>query len=167
MLEPWLRGTLTEVDAVRRQVLHALLLAGEDAERWCATLTDEQMCARPAGLASVCFHLRHLVRSLDRLLTYAEGRSLSPDQLELLAGELDCKASTYEVMREYRSGLDKAAVRVRTFDPGSYEEPRGVGRQRLPTTVGGLLVHCAEHSQRHIGQAVTTAQFVASRKAVS
>ena len=33
--EPWLRGTLREVDAVRRQVLHALELAGEDAERWC------------------------------------------------------------------------------------------------------------------------------------
>jgi hypothetical protein len=28
MVEPWLRGTLTEVDAVRRGVLHALELAG-------------------------------------------------------------------------------------------------------------------------------------------
>jgi len=165
MLEPWLRGTLTEVDAVRRQVLHALELAGEDAERWCASLSDEEMCARPAGVASVCFHLRHLVRSLDRLLTYAEGRSLSKGQLELLAGELDCKATTGEVMRELRTGLERAAVRVRAFDPGSYEEPRGVGRQRLPTTVGGLLVHCAEHSQRHIGQAVTTAQIIAKSKA--
>ena len=36
MVEPWLRGTLTEVDAVRRQVLHALELAAEDVERWCA-----------------------------------------------------------------------------------------------------------------------------------
>ena len=26
-VEPWLRGTLTEYDAVRRQVLHALILA--------------------------------------------------------------------------------------------------------------------------------------------
>jgi uncharacterized damage-inducible protein DinB len=160
MLEPWLRGTLTEVDAVRRQVLHALELAGEDAERWCAELSDEEMCARPAGLPSVSFHLRHLVRSLDRLLTYAEGRPLSKGQLELLAGELDCEATAADVMREFRSGLERAAVRVRAFHPESYEEARGVGRQRLPTTVGGLLVHCAEHSQRHIGQAVTTAQMV-------
>jgi hypothetical protein len=164
MLEPWLRGTLTDVDAVRRQVLHALQLAGEDAERWCAPLTDEQICARPAGLSPVCFHLRHLVRSLDRLLTYAEGRALTPGQLEQLAGELDCEANTCEVMREFRVGLERAAARVRAFDPGSYEEPRGVGRQRLPTTVGGLLVHCAEHSQRHIGQAITTAQMVGGSK---
>jgi hypothetical protein len=160
MLEPWLRGTLTEVDAVKRQVLHALELAGEEAERWCAGLTDEEMSARPRGIASVCFHLRHIVRSLDRLLTYAEGRGLSTAQLELLAGELDCGASTYEVMREFRAGMERAAARVRAFDPGSYEEPRGVGRQSLPTTVGGLLVHCAEHTQRHIGQAITTAQVV-------
>lgn len=160
MLEPWLRGTMTEVDAVRRQVLHALALAGEDAERWCAALTDEQMAGRPAGVAPVCFHLRHLVRSLDRLLTYAEGRTLSPRQLEQLAGELDCEATTLDVMREFRVGMERAATRVRAFDPNSYEEPRGVGRQRLPTTVGGLLVHCAEHSQRHIGQAITTAQIV-------
>jgi len=26
--------------------------------------------------------------------------------------------------------------------------------------VGGLLVHCAEHTQRHIGQAITTAKVV-------
>lgn len=164
MVEPWLRGTLQEIDAVRRQVLHALELAGEDAERWCSKLTDEEMCARPAGVASVCFHLRHMVRSLDRLLTYAEGRALSPEQLELLAGELDCRVTSGEVMRELRAGLERAAVRVRAFDPGSYEEARGVGRQRLPTTVGGLLVHCAEHSQRHIGQAITTAQIVAGSK---
>jgi hypothetical protein len=152
------------LDAVRRQVLHALELAGEDAERWCSKLTDEEMCARPVGVAPVCFHLRHLVRSLDRLLTYAEGCSLSPGQLELLAGELDCEAKTCEVMREFRAGLERAAARVKAFDPSSYEEPRGVGRQRLPTSVGGLLVHCAEHSQRHIGQAVTTAQIVGKAK---
>jgi hypothetical protein len=160
MLEPWLRGTSTEIDAVRRQVLHALELAGEDAERWCSKLTDEQISSRPAGIASVCFHLRHIVRSLDRLLTYAEGRQLSTPQLELLAGELDCEAKTCEVLQEFRTGLDRAATRIRAFDPAAYEEARGVGRQRLPTTVAGLLIHCAEHSQRHIGQAITTAQIV-------
>jgi hypothetical protein len=160
MLEPWLRGTLTEVDAVRRQVLHALELAGEDAERWCASLGDAEMAMRPFGVAPVCFHLRHIVRSLDRLLTYAEERQLSISQLEILAGELDCGGTTHEVMREFRVGLEAAGERIRAFDPASFEEKRGVGRQRLPTTVAGLLVHCAEHTQRHIGQAVTTARVV-------
>jgi hypothetical protein len=160
MLEPWLRGTLTEVDAVKRQVLHALELAHEDAERWCAPLDDRQIADRPWGVAPVCFHLRHIVRSLDRLLTYAEGRQLTSDQLTDLATELDPPTTTVDVLDEFRAGIGQAVTRVRAFDPGSYEEKRGVGRQRMPTTVGGLLVHCAEHTQRHIGQAITTAQIV-------
>jgi len=160
MVEPWLRGTLTEVDAVRRQVLHALELAGEDVERWCASLSDAEMGMRPFGVASVGFHLRHVVRSLDRLLTYAEGRQLSAGQLEMLGGELEGGSTVAGVMEEFRLGIAIADARVRAVDSGTYEEARGVGRQRLPTTVGGLLVHCAEHTQRHIGQAVTTAQVV-------
>ncbi len=160
MLEPWLRGTLTEIDAVRRQVLHALELASEDAERWCAHVSDDEISETPRGVASVCFHLRHIVRSLDRLLTYAEGRQLTTTQLEALASERDGIAKTHEVMNEFRAGMAAAATRVRAFDPATYEEKRGVGRQRLPTTVAGLLIHCAEHTQRHIGQAITTAKIV-------
>ena len=74
--EPWLRGTLPEVPAVQRAVLHALELAGEDLQRWCGTLSYEEINARPAGLPPVAFHLRHVARSLDRLLTYAEGTTL-------------------------------------------------------------------------------------------
>ncbi len=159
-VEPWLRGTLREVDAVRRQVMHALELAGEDGERWCGALTDEEVHARPFGVASVAYHLRHVARSLDRLLTYAEGRGLSAEQLAELSGEMAEAGSAAEVMGEFRDGLEEARVRVLLFSPQSYEVERGVGRQRLPTTVGGLLVHCAEHTQRHIGQAVTTAKVV-------
>ncbi|WP_346265638.1 hypothetical protein [Granulicella sp. 5B5] len=43
MAEPWLRGTLTDVEPVRRAVLHALELAGEDVERWAAPLSDVEM----------------------------------------------------------------------------------------------------------------------------
>lgn len=161
MVEPWLRGTLTEFDAVRRQVLHALELAGEDADRWCRDLTNLEIAAEPFGLPSVCFHLRHLARSLDRLLTYAEGRQLTSAQLSLLATETECADAEAEViLREFKISLEEAATRVTAVAPSTYEEPRDVGRQALPTTVGALLIHCAEHSQRHIGQAVTTAQMV-------
>jgi len=160
MVEPWLRGTLTEVDAVRRQVLHGLELAGEDVNRWCAGLSDAQMNARPFGVASVAFHLRHIAGSLDRLLTYAEGGSLSSAQLDALHSEMDEPASAEAVLAELRAGLDEARQRVMMISPGSYEEQRAVGRARLPSTVGGLLVHCAEHTQRHIGQGVTTTKVV-------
>jgi hypothetical protein len=79
--EPWLRGTLTEVPAVHRGVLHALELAREDITSRCGGLTDEQLNARPDGIAPAAFHMRHIARSLDRLLTYAEGRQLDTKQL--------------------------------------------------------------------------------------
>jgi hypothetical protein len=160
MVEPWLRGTHAEVDAIRRQMIHALELASEDVERWCTSLTDAEMNARPFGLASVAFHLRHIARSVDRLLTYAEGRSLSGAQMDALAGEMAGDAFAEEVLAEVRAGLGEAHRRVLMISQSSYEEKRGVGRALLPSTVGGLLVHCAEHTQRHVGQAVTTAKVV-------
>ena len=163
-VEPWLRGTLGEVDAVRRQVLHALELTGEDVERWCAGLTDTEMAARPFELAPVAFHLRHIARSLDRLLTYAEGRQLSASQMASLHAELTLDVVADEVLAELRAGLRAAAERIVQFAPGSYEVARGVGRAMLPSTVGGLLVHCAEHTQRHSGQAITTAKVVVAMR---
>jgi len=158
MVEPWLRGTLGEVDAVRRQVLHALELAGEDASKWCYGLTDEEVNARPFGVAPVAFHLRHIARSLDRLLTYAEGGKLSEEQLAALRSELLPGATVVEVLEEFRVGLESAAERVLRLE--GFEAVRGVGREMLPSTVGGLMVHCAEHTQRHVGQMVTTVQVV-------
>jgi uncharacterized damage-inducible protein DinB len=165
MVEPWLRGTLTEVDAVRRQVLHALEQSGEDAMRWCSELTAEELEARPLGLPSVGFQLRHMAGSLDRLLTYAEGNQLSAAQMDALKSEMDEGALTTEALGEIRAGLDEARRRVMMISPKSYEEMRGVGRAMLPSTVGGLLVHCAEHTQRHAGQMVTTAKVLLAMRA--
>jgi hypothetical protein len=166
-VENWLRGTLREIEPVRRAVLHALELAGEDAERWAFGLSDAEMFARPAGLPSVAFQLRHIVRSLDRLLTYAEGevwesgerRGLSEEQFVALRTEMDAGTAA-EVVAEFRAGLAAAMERVRAVAPESFGEVRFVGRERLATTVVGLLIHCAEHTQRHVGQMVTTAKVV-------
>jgi uncharacterized damage-inducible protein DinB len=160
MVEPWLRGTLTEVDAVRRGVLHALELAREDVARWCGELTEEELETRPFGLPSVGFQMRHMVRSLDRLLTYAEGQQLSEEQLALLKSEMESGGRREDLFAEFKRGIESAMERVRAIGPVEYEEARGVGRKMLPTSVGGLLVHCADHTQRHVGQAVTTAKVV-------
>lgn len=154
-----MRGTHGELDTLRRAVVHALEQAEEDTEKWAAPLSEEQIFARPAGLPSVAFHLRHMVRSLDRLLTYAESRILDEQQLQALATEHE-PGDALDVLEEARKGLASAKERVRSFSPAQYELPRGIGRQRLPTTVGSLLIHCAEHTQRHIGQAITTAKVV-------
>jgi uncharacterized damage-inducible protein DinB len=160
MVEPWLRGTLTEVDTVRRGVLHALELAREDVTRWCGELTAEELEARPLGLPSVGFQMRHMVRSLDRLLTYAEGRQLNEEQLALMKSEMEGAGRREDLFAEFERGIESATERVRAIGAASYDEARGVGRKMLPTSVGGLLVHCADHTQRHVGQAVTTAKVV-------
>jgi uncharacterized damage-inducible protein DinB len=161
--EPWLRGTLTDVPAVFRGVLHALELAKEDVARWCGDLTDEQTNSRPGGIAPVAFHMRHIARSVDRLLTYAEGQQLDKKQLSALKTELDAGGTRDELFAEFSNALDNGDARIRALIPNALDEPRKVGSRELPTTVGGLLVHVADHTQRHVGQAVTTAKIVTAQ----
>lgn len=162
--EPWLRGTLMHVDPVQRAVLHALELAKEDIEKWCGDLSDEELNARPGEVAPVAFHLRHIARSTDRLLTYAENRSLSPEQIETMKKELDPGATRASLFQEFNTGLHSAVERILSIPPEWMSEPRVVGRQRMPTTVAGLVVHVGDHAQRHVGQAITTAKIVKSRR---
>jgi len=162
--EPWLRNTLTTIDPLRRAVLHALELSAEDAIRWLDPLTDAQLLARPHGLPPAAFHLRHIARSLDRLLTYAEGSQLSPNQLAALKSEQgspdDELATALAAREEFRTALEASASRIRAISPHLFAAPRFVGRQQLPTTVASLLIHCADHTQRHTGQFVTTAKLL-------
>ena len=69
---------------------------------------------------------------------------------------------------ELLAGIDAALARaeaaIRAIDPATFAEPRYVGRQRLPVTVLGLIVHIAEHTQRHLGQAISAAKL--ARQAV-
>jgi uncharacterized damage-inducible protein DinB len=163
--EPWLRATLMEVPAVPRAVLHALQMANEDLGRWCGGLSDEELNSRPAGIAPVAFHLRHIARSLDRLLTYAEGNPLTADQLAALKTESDPASTGTELFAELALAIENSVARVRAFKATELEQARGIGKKQLPTSVGGLLVHVADHTQRHVGQAITTAKVVlASRK---
>ncbi|MGC2697720.1 MAG: DinB family protein [Candidatus Angelobacter sp.] len=162
--EPWLRGTLAEVPALQRAVLHALEAAREDLDRWCDGLSDDELNARPDGIAPVAFHLRHIARSIDRLLTYAEGRQLTAEQIGLMKNELEAVSSRNELQAELVVAFAKAVKRIRTFSPAQLEEERKVGKKQLPTSVGGLLVHVADHTQRHVGQAITTIKIVAAQR---
>jgi uncharacterized damage-inducible protein DinB len=163
--EPWLRGTHNDVPAVLRAVLHALELAEEDLQKWCGPLSDAQLNARPAGIAPVAFHLRHLVNAADRLLTYAEGRMLTSEQIATMKSELDPGAKSEALFLHIREGLAQASKRVRAFAGQDLGQPRVVGGKRLPTTLGGLLVHVADHTQRHTGQAIITAKIVSAKPA--
>jgi uncharacterized damage-inducible protein DinB len=165
--EPWLRGAHSEIPAVPRAVIHALELAREDLTSWCGQLNEQELVATPSGLPSIAFHLRHIARSLDRLLTYAEGRELNERQLQALATELGTQCSRAELFNELSVALTESSVRVLKLGEMAdlLNQPRAVGRKNLPTTVAGLLVHIADHTQRHVGQAITTAKILVAQRA--
>jgi uncharacterized damage-inducible protein DinB len=160
MPEPWLRGTLTDVPAIARGVLHALELAQENVADWCSPLSDEEMNARPVALPSVAFHVQHIAGSLDRLLTYAEARQLNEEQIAALSAESQPVASKALMLQHLSDSISAAFPRIRALAHQDLEQPRSIGRLKLPTTLGGLLVHIADHTQRHAGQAVTTAKIM-------
>ena len=158
--EPWLRGTHGEISATQRAVVHALELAYEDLQKWCGPLTDTQLNEARGNLAPVAFHLRHMAGSMDRLLTYAEGKQLTPEQMETLRQENAPGAKREEVLAQLDAALENAKARVKAFSAADLEQSRSVGKKQLPTSVAGLLVHVADHTQRHVGQAITTAKLV-------
>jgi uncharacterized damage-inducible protein DinB len=65
-----------------------------------------------------------------------------------------------ELLRELDAALARAADRVRALGNGDFSIARKVGRKQLPTTLGGALIHVADHTQRHVGQVVTTAKVL-------
>jgi uncharacterized damage-inducible protein DinB len=158
--EPWLRGTHRDIPAAGRAVLHALELALDDTAKWTAGLTDDEVHAEPFGLTSIAVQLRHIAGSVDRILTYAEGNQLSAGQLAALKAESSGNESLAELMARVEASLDHAAGRVRALAHGDLETPRSVGRKELPTSLGGALIHVADHTQRHVGQVVTTAKLL-------
>ena len=145
------------VDALLAPALYGFQQTREDLARHTAGLTASQVWARPHGLAPLGFHLRHIARSVDRLTTYLEGRSLDAAQIAALAAEMEPGATLKELLADIDSALRRAEEAIHAIDPATFAEPRWVGRKRLPTTVLGLLVHIAEHTQRHLGQAIGAA----------
>jgi hypothetical protein len=101
--------------------------------------------------------------SLDRLFTYARGEKLTLDQLGYLKaeGNADAPPNTASALIEaFDDAVERALAQLRGTAESTLLDHRGVGRAQLPSTVLGLLFHAAEHTQRHVGQLVTTAKIV-------
>jgi hypothetical protein len=158
--EVWLRGPLPDYIDELQPVAHSLLQVREEISP-VAALRPAQLWARPGGAASIGFHLKHLAGSLDRLLTYAAGKTLTARQHEHLAAEERETGETAEALVTLaQSAIDRALIHVRTTPLCTLGEAREVGRHRLPSTVLGLLFHAAEHAQRHSAQIITTAKII-------
>ena len=175
--EAWLSGPVPGVEPLLMPVAHALVQARGDIVAAVNTLPESEIWIKPGGAASVGYHLLHVPGAIDRLLTYARGvQQLSDEQRSTLdreraAGEFawhpaggpapgDPPEPLATLIALVEGEIDRALDVVRATKPRTLAEPRLVGRAGLPSTVGGLLFHIAEHTQRHAGQIITTAKIV-------
>jgi len=157
--EVWLRGPLPDVPALLQPVAHALLQARDEVEASINDFPDALLWTRPGGVASVGFHLQHLVGILDRLFTYARGETLTLSQLEYLKREGSPTIpaeSARDMAAAFHRQVELSVNQLRTINEAILTQPRFVGRRALPSTVLGLLFHAAEHTQRHVGQLLVT-----------
>ena len=160
-MEPWLRGTIHGLHPAAAHLLYTFEQAREEIEQFCSMLTVEEVWRNPhQGVASVGFQLRHMAGSIDRLTIYLRAEQLNPLQLAALRQEHEPGPSVEALVECLEVECRKTEAVVRTIAPSSYEDRRVVGRKQAPTTVGGLIVHISEHTQRHLGQAVLTAKLV-------
>jgi hypothetical protein len=161
--EVWLRGPIAGIAPLLQPVAHSLLQCREEVQSSMIDLTPEEIWSRPGGAAAIGYHIQHAIGSLDRLFTYARGDVLSSAQLAALADERAPDPALWsgdQLASVFSAAIDRALEQLRATDESILLEARAVGRARLPSSVVGLLFHAAEHTQRHVGQAVTTAKIL-------
>lgn len=159
----WLTGPVAGVPAALQPAAHALLQTVEDIRHALEGTAEDNVWVTPGGAASIGFHLTHLAGSTDRLCTAARGDRLTDAQKAARDAEKTVplpRPSLAMLVDRATAALHAAVGQLRATDPATLELPRPVGRAGLPTTVGGLLFHAAEHAQRHAGQIVTTAKIL-------
>ena len=115
--EVWLRGPVPGIPAALMPAAHALLQIAEELDRVIPSLSPGDLWNRPGGAASVGFHLRHLAGSLDRLLTYARGESLT--ELQRAAMEAEERPSSPDeqpaaLLRSAHEAINRALEQIRT-----------------------------------------------------
>ncbi len=157
--EVWLRGPVKNMSIYLMPVAHALLQVREDINRLAASIDDATLWERPNGAASIGFHILHMSGSLDRLMSYAKAEPLSDEQRQALVLEKasgDPNLNIEALLQKFEMITNKALQQLRETPEEMILEERRVGAAGLPSNVLGLLFHAAEHTQRHMGQLITT-----------
>ena len=163
--EVWMRGLIPGIPALLQPVVHALLQAREELKEIMADFPAELMWHKPAGVASVAFHLQHMCGVVNRLFTYAKGEMLNQQQLDALnaEGKEDATLQVDTLLKKFDAQIDDAIEQLKHTDETTLTHVRGIGRKQIPSTVSGLLFHAAEHTMRHLGQLIVTVKIVKQR----
>jgi uncharacterized damage-inducible protein DinB len=158
--EPWLRGPIAGLNPLLAPLVYSFQQAREDLAEHTRALSPSQLYATPYGFGSVAFHLRHIAGSVERLMTYVKGGDITAAQIAAISVEKEAHGPTRdELLAALDSAFSNAEAVLRGIDPATLAEPRAVGRKHLPSTAIGLLTHIAEHTQRHVGQAIAAAKL--------
>ncbi len=160
--EVWLRGPLAGIAPALHPVGHALLQSWEEISALLNDFPDSLLWERPAGVASVAFHLQHIRGVLDRLFTYARNESLSERQFHYLReeGRENPTLTVPLLLDALHLQVRQSLEQLQNTPEATIPSFRAVGRKQLPSTVLGLLFHAAEHTQRHTGQLLVTARIL-------
>lgn len=166
--EPWLRGPLPGIPSLLQPAGHAFVMAREDVSAAVAGLAPVEVWTAPYNVTPVGFHVVHLSGSTDRLLTYARGAALDDAQRATLGRERMMaieRPSIEQLVADWQATVERALAQLAATDPATLTDAREVGRDKLPSTVLGLIFHAAEHASRHTGQVVATALLVRAASA--
>src|ERR1043165_7279165 len=106
--EWWQRGPVDGVPDTLQPVAHILLQVRESVGEIVEPLTEPEWNARPAGVASAAFHVRHIAGVGDRLFTYARGNSLPSERFAAIKSEGDelLAADVAPVLRALSARVD-------------------------------------------------------------
>ena len=160
--EVWLRGPVDGYPELLQPVVHAVLQAQEEIHRLMEDFPDSLLWDRPADIANVAFHLQHIAGVLSRMVCYAKGEPLSESQFRYLKNEgvFNESITTNNLISLLDAAVSDFLKQLSLTDELTLADFRTVGRAKLPSTVGGLLFHAAEHMQRHFGQLLVTVRIL-------
>lgn len=158
--EIWLTGPVAGFEPLVMPVVHSLLQVKAELDALLSTVPDALLWERPSGAASIGFHVRHIGGATERLMTYARGERLTPEQLSVAKAEATEQPDRQTLLAGVHAQLDRALEQVRATPVSALLDERKVGRAGLPSTTLGLMFHVAEHATRHAGQALTTAKIL-------
>ena len=158
-MEPWLTGKLAQDHPIRAALLYSFEHARSDLRRHTGDLNDEAIWRSYGHVAPVGFHIRHIAGSVERLMTYTQGEQLTEQQLHDLKAEEGRELTKAQLFDLLETKLAAAEVALRRISVDKLDEVREIGRNRIPVPLGVLLVHIAEHTQRHVGAAIVTAKL--------
>ena len=163
-MEPWLRpeDAADTGDSTEHHLLD-LFKSLEQAFYWLSehlrATPEEALWWEPApGVPSIGVRIQHIIRSSERLATYAFARN--PD-FEALAAEAQHDwtpppepPQKDELLADLQALHEGIRRRLQLLSPDALYRQRHVGRRRIPVRRSTILHHIAEHAAYHAGQLI-------------